>query len=201
VEGPTEDESIVAARAQTSRNIMATLMLSLGVPMITAGDELGRSQRGNNNAYCQDNELTWLDWSMDTGAQEMLAATQRLIQVRRNFLANQPSSYPARGESSYLHWYNAEGRPMTPEQWRDPASRVLQLLIGSPDGLLDGLVVFNASAARVDITLPVVAADGGPARRFELRMTTAREHDERKGKVLTKDRDRVAANSINIYRS
>ncbi len=202
VEGPTEDESIVAARAQTSRNIMATLLLSLGVPMITAGDELGRTQRGNNNAYCQDNELTWLDWSMDAGAQEMLAATRRLIQVRRNFLANQPSGYPGRGECSYLHWYNAEGRPMTPEQWRDPANRVLQLLIGSPDGLLDGLVVFNASAAPVDVTLPVLAADGGPSRRFERRMTTAPEHDERQGKMLTPGgRDRVAANAINIYRS
>ncbi|MBW4095242.1 MAG: glycogen debranching enzyme GlgX, partial [Acidobacteria bacterium] len=69
VEGRAQDPAILAARAQSARNLMATLLLSMGVPMITAGDELGRSQRGNNNAYCQDNELTWLDWSLDESAQ------------------------------------------------------------------------------------------------------------------------------------
>ena len=203
VEGPTEDEGILAARAQTSRNIMATLLLSLGVPMITAGDELGRSQLGNNNAYCQDNALAWLDWSMEQPAREMLAATKRLIRVRRDFLAHQPSSYPARGgESSYLHWFDADGRPMSPERWRDPGNRILVLLIGSPDGLLDGLVVFNASPRQVDVTLPVLADDGGGRRRFELRMSTAQDHPARRGaQVSAGMRDKIAANSINIYRS
>ena len=203
VEGPTEDEDILAARAQTSRNIMATLLLSLGVPMITAGDELGRSQLGNNNAYCQDNALSWLDWSMDQQSRGMLAATKRLIRVRRDFLANQPSGYPARGgESSYLHWFDVDGHPMSPEQWRDPANRILTLLIGSPEGLLDGLVVFNASPRPVDVTLPVLADDGGSRRRFELRMSTAQDHPARQGvQVPAGARDRVAANSINIYRS
>ncbi len=201
VEGPTQDPVILAARARTRRNVMATLMLSLGVPMIAAGDELARSQRGNNNAYCQDNETTWLDWTMDDTARDMLAATKRLIRVRRDFLVDKPGSYPARGESSYLHWYGADGTPMTTDQWRDPANRVLQMLAGSPTGLLDGLVVFNASRLEAMIALPALTDVDGNPRIFDLRLTTAEDHTARQNeRTPAGGRCRVEANSISIYR-
>ncbi len=83
VEGPTEDEAVRALRAQQKRNLMATLFLSQGVPMVLAGDELGHTQAGNNNAYCQDNELSWLDWELDAAGQAFLELTCRLIALRR----------------------------------------------------------------------------------------------------------------------
>ncbi|WP_125616118.1 glycogen debranching protein GlgX [Specibacter cremeus] len=176
VEGITNDPGVLAARARTGRNLMATLLLSIGVPLITAGDEFERSQGGNNNAYCQDNEITWLDWSLDASAQEMLAATKRLIHLRRDFLADQPSSYPARGEENDLHWYGADGRPMTPGRWNDPAERVLGMLIGADDGLAAGFILLNTGVRDVVATLPAAAGAipvGAAGRCFRLRMTTA----------------------------
>ncbi|MCZ2404148.1 glycogen debranching protein GlgX [Paenarthrobacter sp. Z7-10] len=202
VEGRTDDPGIRAARAQSSRNMMATLMLSQGVPMITAGDELGRSQQGNNNTYCQDNELAWLDWSMDSAARDMLTATRRLIKVRRDFLAGQPESFLAIGGSSYLHWFAADGNAMTPEQWADPATRVLQMQMGSPTGVLDGLVVINAAVQDLKVVLPGAADDGGTTRRYELRFSTAQDYRHRRGiELLAGDKDLVEANSISVYRS
>nr|MBW4095068.1 glycogen debranching enzyme GlgX [Acidobacteriota bacterium] len=119
--------------------------------------------------YCQDNELTWLDWSLDESAQNMLISTKRLLRIRRDFLANQSSSYPARGETSYLHWYNTAGEPMTVDQWRDPAQRVVTVRFGSAGGLLDGLVVINGSSQDIDVTMP----HAEDPRSFELRMSTA----------------------------
>jgi glycogen operon protein len=154
VEGITNKESILAQRGRTSRNLMATMLLALGVPMITAGDELGRSQGGNNNVYCQDNEIAWVDWSMDEEAKTMLAATRRLMKIRKDFLAAQPSSYPTRGGHSFIHWFGADGVPMSPEEWKNPHERVLTMLMGSPDGEVDGLVVFNTGITNEDVVLP-----------------------------------------------
>ncbi len=108
-EGRTEDEEILARRAQTSRNLMASLMISQGVPMITAGDEIGRSQQGNNNAYCQDNPLTWIDWTSTPESHAALRSTKRVIRLRKEFLAGQPHDYPAREQQSYFHWFDADG--------------------------------------------------------------------------------------------
>ncbi|MGE0813450.1 MAG: glycogen debranching protein GlgX [Vicinamibacterales bacterium] len=83
-EGPTDDPAITTLRARQVRNFLATLFLSQGVPMLTGGDELGRTQRGNNNAYCQDNELSWTDWTLDDEARSLLAFTTRLIRLRRD---------------------------------------------------------------------------------------------------------------------
>ena len=84
VEGPTDDPAVRALRARQTRNLLATLLLSQGVPMLLAGDERGRTQRGNNNAYCQDNELSWLDWEARRDRRELLAAfVRRLIALRR----------------------------------------------------------------------------------------------------------------------
>ncbi|MHA7154689.1 glycogen debranching protein GlgX [Arthrobacter sp. TMN-50] len=205
IEGPTDQESISAARSQTSRNLMATLLLSLGVPMITAGDEFGRSQRGNNNAYCQDNELAWLHWDHDDDAQHLLEHTRSLLRIRREFLAHQPHGYPARDDSSYLHWFNPAGTPMTQDQWTAPASRTVQLLLGSPNGILDGLVVINGGLEDTKIILPgrdALKDSGLPSiTRFELRYTTAADQDRRRGaRIGSGEADVVPANSISVYR-
>ncbi|MEC5180786.1 glycogen debranching protein GlgX [Arthrobacter sp. CG_A4] len=202
-EGPTEDEDVLARRAQTSRNLMASLMISLGVPMMTAGDEIGRTQQGNNNAYCQDNPITWIDWTSTPESHAMLRTTKRVIRLRREFLAGQPHDYPARDQQSYFHWFDAHGGTMSGASWNDPGQRVVQLLLGSDDGHVDGLVVVNGSALDVKITLPLLSNEEGTGNRlFELRLTTSELHDRRQGvRVSAGERDIIQANSINIYRT
>lgn len=202
-EGPTEDEEILARRAQASRNLMASLMISLGVPMINAGDELGRTQQGNNNAYCQDNPLAWIDWTTTPESHSMLRTTKRVIRLRKEFLAGQPHDYPARENQSYLHWFDASGKPMSGESWQDPRHRVVQLLLGSDDGHVEGLVVVNGGGDDVKVTLPALSNDEGTGHRlFELRLTTSELHDRRQGvRVSSGERDVVQAYSINIYRT
>ncbi|QOD04131.1 glycogen debranching protein GlgX [Pseudarthrobacter sp. BIM B-2242] len=202
-EGPTEDEDILAQRAQSRRNLMASMMFSLGVPMITGGDELARTQQGNNNAYCQDNPLAWIDWTHTPESHEMLRSTKRYIRLRKEFLASQPHDFPARDEQSYLFWFDHAGQPMSMERWNDPRHRVMQLLLGSDDGTIAGLVVVNGSKSNVKITLPEVTNDDGtPRRMFELRLTTSPLHELRQGgRVASGETDLVEAYSINIYRT
>jgi glycogen operon protein len=201
-EGPTEDGLVLARRAQSRRNLMASLMVSLGVPMITAGDELARTQQGNNNAYCQDNAIAWLDWTRTPESHEMLRSTKRYIRLRKEFLAAQPSDFPVRDEQSYLYWFDQAGQPMSMERWHDPQDRVMQLLLGSEDGTLAGLVVVNGSTSDVEITLPRIIAEVTPHRMFELRLTTSPLHELRQGiRVSSGEKDLVEANSMNIYRT
>jgi len=200
-EGRTEDEEVLARRAQTSRNLMASLMISQGVPMITAGDEIGRSQQGNNNAYCQDNPTTWIDWTSTPESHSMLRSTKRVIRLRKEFLAGQPHDYPARDQQSYFHWFDVHGEPMSGDRWQDPGHRVVQLLLGSDDGRVDGLVVVNGGAEDVKVTLRVIPSDDGGGRLYELRLTTSELHDRRQGvRISSGERDVVQANSISIYR-
>jgi glycogen operon protein len=202
VEGPTEDGDILASRAQSRRNIMASLLVSLGVPMITAGDELARTQQGNNNAYCQDNALTWVDWTRTPESHEMLRSTKRYIRLRKEFLAAQPHDFPVRDEQSYLYWFDQEGHPMSMERWNDPHNRVVQLLLGSDNGGFAGLVVVNGGNRDVQITLPRVTAPGTTQRTFELRLTTSPLHETRQGNVVASgEADLAEANSISIYRT
>jgi glycogen operon protein len=202
VEGPTEDGQILARRAQSRRNLMASLLISLGVPMISAGDELARTQQGNNNAYCQDNPIAWLDWTRTPESSEMLRSTKRYIRLRKEFLAAQPHDFPVRDEQSYLHWFGQDGKPMPMDRWNDPATRVVQLLLGSDDGALAGLMVVNGGAEDVQITLPALPADAASRRMFELRLTTSPLHELRQGiRVAAGERDLLEAFSINIYRT
>jgi glycogen operon protein len=125
IEGPTDDAEVLRLRAQRARNFVAVLMLSQGVPMLTAGDEVLRTQRGNNNAYCQDNDVSWLDWSFAPGARAMLRFTRELIALRKRhpslrrtrFLNSHSGDRPAE-----IHWY---GESLDPPVWEDPDARVL----------------------------------------------------------------------------
>ncbi|WP_037439239.1 glycogen debranching protein GlgX [Shewanella mangrovi] len=131
IEGPSDDAEIVALRQRQQRNILATLLLSQGVPMMLAGDEQGNSQRGNNNAYCQDSPIGWLDWSSDAAADAMRQFCQRVISLRRQSSIFQSpefihSSDPT--ERQVLGWYDRLGDAMTWKHWAEGHCRSLQLL-------------------------------------------------------------------------
>jgi isoamylase len=133
-EGPSGEATIRALRAQQKRNLMATLLLSQGVPMVLGGDELGHTQRGNNNAYCQDNELSWLDWELDEDQEAFLEFTCGLIAVRRRhpvfsrrrFL--QGDTVTADGLREII-WLSPDGREMTRADWGVPYARCLGLYL------------------------------------------------------------------------
>lgn len=208
MEGPTDDERINARRSQTARNLMATLLMSLGVPMITAGDELGRTQQGNNNAYCQDNTLAWVHWDLDADARRMLETTRTLLRLRREFLLSQPYRFPADPREAFLLWFDAAGQPMTEQAWHDPDCRVVQLLAGSAEGELNGLMVLNGSLEDADIRLPdpeALRASGvsqDEHHLYELVLSTAADAERRTGARLRGgEPERIAANSISLYRA
>ena len=118
VEGPSDDPRIVRARERTKRNLVATLAFALGVPMLSHGDELSRTQRGNNNAYCQDNELTWLDWSLDPRRERFLHFVQRAFALRR---ANPVFARERFFGHDDVTWLGADGAPLdAPTDWKDP---------------------------------------------------------------------------------
>ncbi|MEW5962561.1 MAG: glycogen debranching protein GlgX [Pseudomonadota bacterium] len=168
VEGPTDDPVVNATRARQMRNMLATLLLSQGVPMLLAGDEMGRTQSGNNNSYCQDNATSWIDWSQlatpEGHAQaefvrRLIALRERHPALRRErFLTGRPS---AGGTLADASWWSPEGREMTPADWELPYARVLGLLIAGADE--DGaqsetghlLVLLNAHDGSVPFRLPV----------------------------------------------
>nr|WP_233120988.1 glycogen debranching protein GlgX [Tersicoccus sp. Bi-70] len=209
VEGPTTGHRVLRARERTQRNLMATLLLSLGVPMITAGDEIGRTQHGNNNAYSQNTAISWFDWHLDERARRMLRATRGLIRVRREFLAHQPADYSRTPEAHFLHWYGTAGYPMTEQEWTNPHVRVLQLLLGSPEGQIDGLLVINGSANASHVTMPDVGfartdvdePDERPRNGFVLRLSTDPETDHRKDDHWASDEVFTApAQSVTVFR-
>jgi glycogen operon protein len=205
-EGRTEDEGILSARERSARNLMASLLISLGVPMLTAGDEFGRSQGGNNNAYCQDTELAWVHWPADAAARRMLEATRTLLSIRRDFLAAQLPTFPSRSDQSTLLWFNAAGLPMTAHEWNDPATRTVQLLLGSTGGTLNGLVVINGSLDDTRIHLPSAwilqeqGVEGAQPRWFSRTFDSAQGHAPDKGRLRSGEADTVAADSVRIYR-
>ncbi|MEV8151033.1 glycogen debranching protein GlgX [Arthrobacter sp. NPDC080073] len=200
-EGRTENETILAARALSKRNLMTTLMISIGVPMITAGDELGRTQQGNNNAYCQDNPLTWIDWTQTPESHDMLRSTKRVIRLRKDFLQAQDAGFPDSGTG--LDWFDEKGQPMTADRWHDPSRRIVQLLVSSEGGAYRGLIVINGNKDDKKIVLPKLLAESGTgSRMFELRLTTSELNDRRQGALVAAgEREIVQGNTINVYRT
>jgi isoamylase len=169
VEGPTDDPEVRALRARQQRNFIATLLFSQGVPMLLAGDEMGRTQQGNNNAYCQDNAVSWVDWSLDEDRQTLLAFTQRMLALRqahpvfrrRDFFQGRP----LHGSSVRdIVWLKPDGSEMSDEDWRNGHARALGVFL-SGDGLVDVdargqrlvdddfVLLFNADAGEVGFRL------------------------------------------------
>ncbi|WP_309029515.1 glycogen debranching protein GlgX [Streptomyces alfalfae] len=125
VEGPTDDEAVLALRARQQRNFLATLLLSQGIPMIAHGDELGRTQRGNNNAYCQDGELSWVNWDLDLEQRDLVAFTRRCISLRaahpvlrrRRFFRGDTVTHEGQPLAD-LVWLRPDAREMTEDDWQ-----------------------------------------------------------------------------------
>jgi isoamylase len=134
VEGPTDAAHVVRMRERIKRNFLATLAFSQGVPMLSHGDELGRTQQGNNNAYCHDSPLTWVDWSDGRLQRQLLEFTREVFAIRaanpvlrrRGFFRSEPRNP---GEPKDLAWLRPDGLEMTAEEWRDPHNHVLGMLI------------------------------------------------------------------------
>ncbi|MFC9999234.1 glycogen debranching protein GlgX [Nocardia sp. NPDC127526] len=171
VEGPTEDPEIRALRARQVRNLLATLLVSQGTPMLLHGDELGRTQRGNNNAYCQDSPLSWMDWSlMETNA-ELLEFTRRAVALRtahpvfrrRRFFDGRPA--PDHDHPDDIAWFTPAGAEMTDADWETGFGRSLTVFLNG-DGIREPgprgeritddsfLLCFNAHDAALGFTLP-----------------------------------------------
>jgi glycogen operon protein len=188
-EGPTDDPDIIALRERQKRNMLATLLLSQGTPMILGGDEFGRTQRGNNNAYCQDNEMSWVDCDLDENGQNLARFVQRLTSLRRR--------YPVLRQNRFLRaqwheeigikdstWLDPSGKEMTHEQWQDRNARCIGLLLdgraqqtgiaqrGSEATLL---LILNAHHDVVVFTLPKVPGGRDWARLLD---TNLPEEDE-----------------------
>lgn len=171
VEGPTDDSEIAALRERQKRNFLSTTLLSLGTPMLLAGDEFGHSQNGNNNAYAQDNEITWLEWPRITMAGRTLREFVRKLTALRNaFPILHRSRFLVGAHNEELNvkdvsWLSPSGREMTTEQWQDPNARCLGMLLdgraqatgikrrGSDATLL---LIYNAHHDVVDFVLPAV---------------------------------------------
>ena len=164
VEGPTDDPAILQTRGRVARALMSTLLLSHGTPMITAGDEWGRSQGGNNNAYCQDSELSWLNWedADSPGGRAMTAFVSRLLALRRRLYAFAETRF-AHGRREIepglanIAWFDTDGQPLSPEQWSNPDGRTLALRRGAtgPDGKVQiTLLLLNAGGEDAAFALP-----------------------------------------------
>jgi isoamylase len=172
VEGPAEDDAEVAElRARQQRNFLVTLFLSQGIPMMSAGDEIARTQGGNNNAYCQDNEISWVDWSRAAGERDLLAFTQKVARLRRRHAVFRRRRFfhgPFTGSgagTTDITWLTPAGDEMTEEDWRASYARSVAVFlngsaISEPDPRGDPvtdkkfLLLFNAGAEPITFTIP-----------------------------------------------
>jgi isoamylase len=174
VEGPTDDPKVIALRERKKRCFLATLILSEGVPMLLAGDEIGHSQGGNNNAYCQDNEITWLKWELNDRQADLLQFTRRLLDLyheepvfqRRRFFHG---TVPEGGENPDIVWLAPSGKPMTPQDWDSGFVRSVGVMLSGRSIDVDEhgeeihgntiLLLFNADhAVKIEFQLPDVDA-------------------------------------------
>jgi glycogen operon protein len=177
IEGPTDDSKVRALRDLQKRNMLATLLLSQGTPMLLAGDEMGRSQRGNNNAYCQDNPTSWVHWDIPEGGRQLIRFVRRLARLR--------AAHPALRRPRHLHgryvsdrgfkdivWLNPSGTEKQADEWSDGEARVIGLLLDGHAGTyLDRLgrqvrdtavvLLLNAQEDTCQFVLPVVAGTAG----------------------------------------
>jgi len=161
VEGPTDDDAINQLRARQRRNLLGTLLLSAGLPMILGGDEMARTQYGNNNAYCQDDELSWYDW--DNADLDLLGFTRTVLALRRDSPALRPREYLSGEEGGPIQMalYRADGEQMTPDDWQSSSNTLVVSLDGreieNDDGATNDdryLLILNAHHEAVEFTIP-----------------------------------------------
>jgi glycogen operon protein len=155
-EGPTDDPRVLLRRRRLQRALLATVLLAQGTPMLAAGDEIGHAQGGNNNPYCQDNPITWLDWSAADLALRDFVAHVLALRARHRPFADRwyTGLHDARGRTD-LAWFDRDGRPLDAAAWNDPHARTLAAQIGAPGrGGSALLLLFNAEPADADFALP-----------------------------------------------
>ncbi|HKY36617.1 MAG TPA: glycogen debranching protein GlgX [Polyangiaceae bacterium] len=198
VEGPTRDPAIIAVRARQQRNFLTTLLLAQGTPMLVAGDEAGRTQQGNNNAYCQDSDVSWVSWQRSPEQLALLDFTKRLIRLRQDHPALRRSKFfqgldVAGTKLRDLLWFCPDGQPMTQQDWqRDEARSVQMFLAGrgiddvDDDGrpLVDDnlLVLLNANDSELELALPSLETIHEP---WQILVDT--NDDSRRGKLPVAD--------------
>ncbi|HVL22846.1 MAG TPA: glycogen debranching protein GlgX [Thermomicrobiales bacterium] len=172
VEGPTDDPKIIALRERQKRNMLATLFLSQGTPMLCGGDELGRTQQGNNNAYCQDNEISWFDWELNERQRQLIEFVSRLVHARqdqaalrrRRFFKGMPQTPDSIKD---VTWLRPDGNEFTNEDWNNPKLRTIGMRLageaiqetddeGNPLTPSSLLLIFHAGEKPIDFTLPLV---------------------------------------------
>lgn len=179
-EGPTDDQNINLLRERQTRNFLATLMLSQGVPMLLGGDEFARSQQGNNNCYCQDNELTWYDWKLDEPRKRLLEYTAKLIQLRKEHpnLHRRKFFQDRTIRGSVVRdivWYGTDGNEISDEAWSEQWNKSIGLMLnGTTLGVMDDdgnpvvddsfLILVNAADQGVEYVMPE-PPDGNPWRQ------------------------------------
>ena len=185
-EGPTDDPKINTLRRRQRRNFLTTLFLSQGVPMVCGGDEFGRTQKGNNNAYCQDSEISWFNWDRDETQEQLLAFTKKLIRFRKDHpVFRRPKFFQGRrirgSEIRDVMWFNPGGNEMSEEEWSSPFVRCLGMLLsgdtidvlnfeGQPIRDETFLMLINAHYEPIPFVLP-----GEEHLEWELILDTANE--------------------------
>jgi glycogen operon protein len=206
VEGQTTDAAILELRARQQRNFLATLFLSQGVPMLLGGDELGRSQGGNNNAWCQDNEISWFDWAGSDC--ELLEFVRRMIELRREHPVFRRESFlsgsASRSGLPDVWWFRPDGRRMTQRDWTSPDTRTLGVFLNGQEirsrtahgeEITDDsfLLLFNAHYEAVEFTLPARRIGA----RWEVELATG---DAENGQFLARAVVRVQGHSLLLLR-
>jgi glycogen operon protein len=206
-EGPTTDAAIVALRGRQSRALLATLLLSFGVPMILLGDELGRTQQGNNNAYCQDDPITWFDWS--DADEELLEFTRRLVALRRSHPVFRRRRFLTGDDAEELRWFTPAGTPMTAADWQDPGARSVAVYLDGADAPKPGGRRQRHAGRRLPdpgqrlVGAPAIHGPGDPQRSG----LVSRDRHLRPGslapgnKVSTADQVEVGPRSVVVLRS
>jgi glycogen operon protein len=189
VEGQTADREITKLRYRQKRNFMATLFFSVGVPMLSGGDELGRTQRGNNNAYCQDNEISWYDWNLTKEDADFLDFVKRVIAIRKQQLVIHRIDFfkgsTAETAAHDIVWIGTNGLPMEQKDWNDPSHKVLGLLF-EKDGIREYdertgeerfgrtlLMLCNSSHIDIPFTLPTTFLPDERGGKWKILVDTA----------------------------
>jgi glycogen operon protein len=212
-EGESDDPDVNALRLRQQRNFLATLFLSQGVPMLLHGDEAGRTQLGNNNAYCQDNELSWMSWEHGDLERELLSWTRRMIRFRLDHPVLRRARYfqgrPIRGaDTADIAWYRLDGRAMTEQDWQNSEARTLGMyLAGTATDLADErgrpevddtlLVLLNAGPDAVKFRLPVVPHPWRWLLAFD---TSVPEEPDSRRTYAGRGRYQLAGRSIAVLR-
>jgi isoamylase len=212
-EGPTEDAGIVALRERQKRNLLATLLFSQGTPMLLGGDEFGRTQKGNNNAYCQDNDISWVNWQIGKGGEALTRFVGRLSSLRRQYAVLRQNRFLTAQWNEALGvkdstWLTPGAAEMTPENWQDAEARCLGLLLdgraqtsgikkrGSEATLL---LIFNAHYDVVDFKLPEVVGGRDWLRLIDTNVPEADEDPDERVLLPFGDEYQVTGRSLLLF--